>query len=71
MMNAKKQPDIIDKLVDWGCKVFHLTKYQKILTQLAKFFVTGVIATAIDWAIFYVLVYWVNIDPLIAQFSLS
>lgn len=51
----------------WGCRVFHLTKYQKILTQIAKFVVTGVIATAIDWVIFYALVYLVKMDPLIAQ----
>lgn len=59
--------DLIDRLVAWGCELLHLTKYQKILTQMAKFVVTGVIATAIDWAIFYVLVYKVQMDPLIAQ----
>lgn len=61
------KPDLINKLVAWGCKVFHLTKYQKILTQLAKFFIAGVATTLFDWAIFYVLVYLVQMAPLIAQ----
>lgn len=66
-MESGKREDFIDKLVKWGCELLHLTKYQKILTQMTKFVITGVIATAIDWAIFYILVYVVNIDPLIAQ----
>lgn len=64
---TEKKPDIIDKIVIWWCKVLHLTKYEKILRQMAKFVITGVIATAIDWAIFYVLVYPVQMNPLIAQ----
>lgn len=67
MEKAETKADIIDKLVAWGCNLLHLTKYRKILTQLAKFVVTGVIATAIDWAVFYVLVYMVKMDPLVAQ----
>ncbi len=59
--------DWMDRVVAWWCQLLHLTKYQKILTQIAKFGVTGVIATAIDWAIFYVLVYLVGMEPLIAQ----
>lgn len=65
--NAAKKPDIVDKLVGWGCKILHLTKHQKILTQLAKFVIAGVTTTLFDWGIFYVLVYIVNIEPLIAQ----
>ncbi len=61
------KPDIIDKLMDWGCKTFHLTKYQRILTQIAKFGVAGVIATLIDWVIFYALVYLLQMEPLVAQ----
>lgn len=64
---TEKKPDVIDKIVIWWCKVLHLTKYEKILRQMAKFVITGVIATAIDWAIFYVLVYPVQMNPLIAQ----
>ena len=67
MKDENTKTDIIDRLVAWGCKWLHLTKYQKILTQMAKFVITGVIATAIDWAVFYVLVYQVKMDPLIAQ----
>lgn len=59
--------DWIDRLVIWWCKVLHLTKFEKILRQITKFAITGVIATAIDWSIFYVLVYWVRLNPLIAQ----
>lgn len=59
--------DPIDRLVQWGCKILHLTKYEKILRQLAKFVITGVIATAIDWVIFYVLVYPLQMNPLVAQ----
>lgn len=62
-----KNPDAIDKLVAWGCNILHLTKYQKILTQLAKFFIAGVTTTLFDWGIFYVLVYIINVEPLIAQ----
>lgn len=64
---TQKQPDMIDKLVGWGCRTFHLTKYQKILTQLAKFGVAGVATTLIDWGIFYALVYLVKMEPLVAQ----
>lgn len=66
-LEAEKKQDWVDKFVIWWCKVLHLTKYEKILRQMAKFVITGVIATAIDWAIFYVLVYLVQMDPLIAQ----
>ncbi len=64
---AKTKPDFIDKLVAWGCQLLHLTKYQQILTQLAKFVITGVIATAIDWLIYAILITWLQMDPLIAQ----
>lgn len=67
VQKIKTKTDFIDELVAWGCGILHLTKYQKILTQMAKFVITGVIATAIDWAIFYVLVYVFEINPLIAQ----
>lgn len=63
----ERKPDWVDNLVAWGCRILHLTKYQKILTQLAKFVIAGVINTAIDWAIYYVLCYGVNFNPLIAQ----
>lgn len=66
-ITAEKKPDLVDKIVDWGCRTFHLTKYQKFLTQLVKFGITGVIATAIDWAVFYVLVYPMQMNPLVAQ----
>lgn len=66
-LEVEKKLDFIDKFVIWWCKVLHLTKYEKILRQMAKFVITGVIATAIDWAVFYVLVYPLQMNPLIAQ----
>lgn len=66
-IKTARKPDWVDKLVAWGCQILHLTKYQKILTQIAKFVITGVIATAIDWLIFYILAYPVGMNPLIAQ----
>lgn len=66
-MQEVNETGLIDGLVAWGCRILHLAKYQKILTQLAKFVITGVIATAIDWVIFYILVYMVKMDPLVAQ----
>lgn len=71
---TERKPDIIDRIVIWWCKVLHLTKFEKILRQMAKFLITGTIATLIDWIVFYLLVYQVNMDPLIAQlfsFTLS
>lgn len=61
------QPDWVDKLVAWGCQLLHLTKYQKILTQLAKFTIAGVLNTLIDWGTYYVLCYPLNINPIVAQ----
>lgn len=57
----------IDRLVGFGCRLLHLEKHQKILVQMAKFVITGVIATALDWLTFYLLVYKAQMDPLIAQ----
>ena len=63
----EKKPDFVDAMVEWGCKLLHLTKYQKILTQLAKFVIAGVITTAIDWAIYYALCEFLGMNPLVAQ----
>ena len=62
-----KKGDFVDDLVAWGCKVFHLTGHQKILTQLAKFVIAGVTTTLVDWLVYFVLVESVKMDPLIAQ----
>lgn len=66
-LEVEKKQDWVDGFVLWWCKVLHLTKYERILRQMAKFVITGVIATAIDWVIFYVLVYSAQMDPLVAQ----
>ncbi len=64
----KNKQDWVDKLVAWGCQLLHLTKYQKILTQLAKFVIAGVITTAIDWSLFAMLVYVFNVGPMVTKF---
>lgn len=64
---GKKKEDFVDALVAWGCRLLHLTKYQKILAQLAKFVIAGVITTAIDWAVYFSLVHFLLFNPLIAQ----
>ena len=69
---TEKNPDIIDRLVAWGCHLFHLDKHTKFFTQLAKFVIVGFANTAIDWALYFVLYYYLNLDPLIANiFSFS
>lgn len=64
---TERKPDWVDELVAWGCRLLHLEKHQKILTQLAKFVIAGVINTVIDWVIYYVLCYPLGINPIIAQ----
>ena len=66
-MTDAKKADLIDKLVEWGCNILHLQKHQKILTQLAKFTIAGVINTAIDWAIFFSLYNFVGVNPVVSQ----
>lgn len=65
---VEKKADWVDKMVAWGCQLLHLTKYQKELTKMAKFVVSGVITTAIDWGIFFVLINILNFNPVVAQF---
>lgn len=67
MRPVAKNHNPIDQLVIWGCRVFHLTKHQKLLIQIARFAVVGVLCTAIDWLIYFVLVQFVKLNPLIAQ----
>ena len=62
-----RELDWVDKLVAWGCDLLHLTKYQAILTQLAKFTIAGVINTAIDWGIFFSLYNIFGWNPVISQ----
>jgi len=47
-----KGGDFVDKIVAWGCSILHLSKYEKIFQQLAKFVIVGVITTAINWIIY-------------------
>lgn len=63
----EKKPDFVDVLVAWGCRLLHLTKYQEILTQLAKFTIAGVFNTVIDWGIFFSLYNLLHVDPVLSQ----
>ena len=58
---------MIDRVVEWGCRLLHLEKYQKILTQIAKFVIAGVINTVIDWAIFFSFYNLLHLDPVFSQ----
>lgn len=66
-LQKSSKPDIVDRLVAWGCQILHLTKYQEILTQLAKFTIAGVINTAVDWGIFFSLYNLLQVDPVLSQ----
>ncbi len=66
-LQKTSKPDVVDRLVAWGCRLLHLTKYQGILTQLAKFTVAGVINTAVDWGIFFSLYNLLHVDPVLSQ----
>lgn len=66
-MTEARRTDLVDALVGWGCKILHLTKYQEILTQLAKFTIAGVLNTAIDWGIFFSLYNIFGWNPVLSQ----
>lgn len=69
---TEKKPDIIDRLVAWWCRLLHLEKHSSLLSQLAKFVIVGFANTAIDWVLYFVLYYYIGLDPLIANiFSFS
>lgn len=66
-MSKQKRGDIVDRLVNWGCKILHLEKHSRFLCQLAKFTIVGVINTAINWIIYFSLCYFWNVTPLISS----
>lgn len=49
---VKRKPDIVDRLVAWGCQLLHLDKHTAMFQQLAKFTIVGFTNTAINWTIF-------------------
>ena len=59
--------DWVDRLVLWGCRLLHLDAHATILQQLAKFVIVGVINTAIDWILYFVLDEFFHVNPLIAN----
>ena len=59
--------DWVDRLVLWGCRLLHLEAHTAILQQLAKFVIVGVINTAIDWILYFILDEFFHINPLIAN----
>lgn len=63
----KKKPDFVDRIVEWGCHLLRLDKYVKVFQQLAKFVIVGVTNTAINWAIYFSLVQFAEVTPLVAS----
>ena len=59
--------DWVDRLVLWGCRLLHLEAHAAILQQLAKFVIVGVINTAIDWILYFILDEFFHVNPLIAN----
>lgn len=59
--------DWVDRLVLWGCRLLHLEAHAAIFQQLAKFVIVGVINTAIDWILYFILDEFFHINPLIAN----
>lgn len=64
---TKQKPDFVDQIVAWGCHLLHLDKHTKVFQQLAKFVIVGVINTAINWIIYFSLVQFVGVLPLISS----
>ncbi len=64
---AKKKQDSIDKIVAWGCQLLHLDRHTKMFQQLAKFVIVGCTNTAINWAIYFGLVHFADVAPLVAS----
>jgi len=71
---TKKKPDFVDNLVAWGCQLLHLEKHTPMFQQLAKFVIVGCTNTAINWIIYFSLVHFTGVMPLISSaiaFSIS
>lgn len=66
-MAKKKEGDVIDHLVAWGCGLLHLDKHTKVFQQLAKFVIVGFTNTAINWLISFSLYLIPNFSPLWAN----
>lgn len=64
---TKRKPDFIDNIVTWGCQIFHLEKHTVIFQQLAKFAIVGFTNTAINWIIYFSLVHFASVAPLVAS----
>lgn len=63
----KQKEDFIDKIVAWGCQLLHLDKHTKMFQQLAKFVIVGCTNTAINWIIYFSLVHFASVVPLVAS----
>lgn len=69
--HQKKQEDIVDKIVAWGCKLIHLDKHTVVFQQLAKFVIVGVINTAINWTIFAIALHLLPIPDEVAKSAVA
>lgn len=70
-MTKKAEGDIVDRLVAWGCGLFHLDKHTKIFQQLAKFVIVGVTNTAINWTIFALALHFLPIADEVTKSAIA
>lgn len=64
---VQKKQDFVDKIVAWGCHLLYLDKHTKMFQQLAKFGIVGVTNTAINWIIYFSLVHFAAVAPLVSS----
>lgn len=70
-MTKKAKDDFIDRLVAWGCGLFHLDRHTQIFQQLAKFFIVGVTNTIINWTIFAIALHFLPISDEVARSAVA
>ena len=76
-MNKNRNKDYLKYLLDEAIKKTNIKvnkKQRELLEQILSFVVVGVIATLIDWVIYFICCNYIKIDPLISNiisFSVS
>ena len=76
-MNKNRNKDYLKYLLDEAIKKTNIKvnkKQRELLEQILSFIVVGVIATLIDWVIYFICCNYIKIDPLISNiisFSVS
>ena len=70
MKKETKKQDKVEVLINKLLKIFHIKvseKTENLFVQIFKFVIVGGIATIIDWAVYYVLYNYFNINPLLGN----